>query len=241
MDTGGGQALQAESMLFLLAEHQVDFVIIGGFALSAHGVVRGTKDVDIVPDPRAENLGRLAAALRALNAEVMLADDFDPSELGIVPDEAGLALGGNWVLRTRLGRLDVMEDVAGVRSYAALRSAAVERDVPDAGSFWFSGLDDLIAMKVAAGRPQDELDITSLHRARAPRHHDALSDPGLDGRAKARARSRCRRRSSGGWQERALRAGELCGAPARQARRRRRGPQSRRRAHFLTGPAGHQR
>jgi hypothetical protein len=161
--------LQAEAMLRLLAEHRVEFVIIGGFALSAHGVIRGTKDIDIVPDPRPENLRRLAAALRALDAEVMLADDFDPSELGLAPDEDGLPLGGNWVLRTRLGRLDVMQDVAGSRSYDALRAAAVEREVPGAGPFWFSGLDDLIAMKVAAGRPQDELDVTSLQRARSHR------------------------------------------------------------------------
>ena len=154
MAGGAGPALQAEPLLRLLADHQVDFVIIGGFALSAHGVVRGTKDVDIVPDPQPENIRRLAGALRALNAHVMLAEDFDPSELGIAPDEAGLALGGNWVLRTDLGRLDVMQDVPGVRGYAPLRRAAVARDVPDAGSFWFAGLDDLIAMKVAAGRPR---------------------------------------------------------------------------------------
>lgn len=159
-------ALQIEPMLGVLAEHHVDCVIIGGFALSAHGVVRGTKDIDVVPEPTPENRKRLAAALRALNAEVMLAEDFDPSELGIAPDEDGLSLGGNWVLRTRLGRLDIMQDVAGVKSYDALRTGAVQRDVPGAGSFWFAGFDDLIAMKVAAGRPQDELDITSLHRAR---------------------------------------------------------------------------
>jgi hypothetical protein len=153
----------------VLAEHRVDFVIIGGFALSAHGVIRGTKDIDVMPDPRPENIGRLARALRALNAEVMLGEDFDPSELGVSPDEDRLSLGGNWVLRTRLGRLDIMQDVAGAKSHDVLRSAAVERDVPGAGFFWFCGLDDLIAMKVAAGRPQDELDITSLHRARRPR------------------------------------------------------------------------
>jgi hypothetical protein len=158
--------LQAEALLAALAAHGVEFVIIGGFALSAHGVVRGTKDVDVVPDPRVVNLRQLASALRDLGAEVMLADDFDPAELGITPDEAGLSLGGNWVLRTRLGRLDVMQDVAGVSGYDTLRAGAVQRDVVGAGSFWFSGLDDLIAMKVAAGRPQDELDVTSLHRAR---------------------------------------------------------------------------
>jgi hypothetical protein len=163
---GPAPTLQIEAMLSVLDRHRVQFVIIGGFALSAHGVIRATKDVDIVPSPDAENIRRLAQALRDLGAEVMLAEDFDPSELGLAPDEHGLALGGNWVLRTRLGRLDVMQDVAGAHGYETLFAGSVEREVPGAGSFRFSGLDDLIAMKVAAGRPQDELDITSLERAR---------------------------------------------------------------------------
>jgi predicted nucleotidyltransferase len=162
-------ALQIEPMLGLLAEHGVEFVIIGGFALSAHGVVRGTKDIDIVPDPDPKNLGRLASALRALDAEVMLADDFDREELGLVPDERGLAMGRNWVLRTRLGRLDVMQDVPGIKGYRDLRDSAVVRHVAGAGDFQFAGLDDLIAMKAAVGRPQDEIDITSLERARGLR------------------------------------------------------------------------
>lgn len=41
-----------------------------------------------------------------------IADDFAPAELGLEPDHAGRAVGGNWVLR-RLGRLDVMQDVMG--------------------------------------------------------------------------------------------------------------------------------
>jgi hypothetical protein len=59
-----------------------------------------------------------------------------------------------------------MQDVPGVKSYAALRASSVVRDVSGAGPFHFAGLEDLIAMKVAAGRPQDEIDITSLQRAR---------------------------------------------------------------------------
>jgi hypothetical protein len=164
--TDRAPVLHAERLLRTLREHGVDLVIIGGFALSAHGVIRATKDVDIVPDPDPANLRRLAEALRALDAEVLLAEDFAPSELGLEPDDAGLALGGNWVLRTRLGRLDVMQDVPGLKSYAALRARAVGVDVPDAGPLLFAGLDDLIAMKVAAGRPQDQLDVASLLRAR---------------------------------------------------------------------------
>jgi hypothetical protein len=158
--------LQIEALLRHLAGHEVQFVIIGGFSLSVHGVVRGTKDIDIVPEPSPENLARLADALAGIDAEILLADDFDPGELGIEPDAEGLAFGGNWVLRTRLGRLDVMQEVAGVRGFSQLDVNAVETEVPGAGTFRFAGYADLIAMKTAAGRPQDEIDIVSLQRAR---------------------------------------------------------------------------
>ncbi len=165
-DALSAPALQPERLLRVLSDHAVDLVIIGGFALGAHGVVRGTKDIDIVPAPHPANLERLADALGALDAEPLLADDFDPEELGIKPDAQGLALGGNWVLRTRLGRLDVMQTVAGITDYRVLRAGAVDAEVPGAGRFRFAGVDDLVAMKTAAGRPQDEIDIASLARAR---------------------------------------------------------------------------
>jgi hypothetical protein len=161
--------LQAEALLAVLAGHGVDFIVIGGFSLAAHGVVRGTKDVDVVPDPARENLESLSGALEDLEAQVLLADDFDPRELGVELDAAGLALGGNWALRTRLGRLDVMQDVPGMVGYPALRDASIEIDVAEAGRLPFAGLDDLIAMKAAAGRPQDEIDIASLEDARRRR------------------------------------------------------------------------
>jgi hypothetical protein len=158
--------LQIEPMLRLLLDHSVEFIVIGGFSLSVHGIVRATKDIDIVPNPWRENLRRLAKALTDLNAEPLLADDFDIDELGIRLDEDGLAVGGNWVLRTRLGRLDVMQAVEGVSDYAELRRRAVTAEVPNAGDCLFASLDDLIAMKLAAGRPQDKIDVASLERAR---------------------------------------------------------------------------
>lgn len=158
--------LQAERLLASLGEHGVEFVVIGGFALGAHGVVRGTKDIDVVPAPGPENLNRLARALAAIGARVLLGDAFGARALGLEPDAEGLALGGNWALGTRLGRLDVMQDVPGMKSYATLRERAVEIEVPGAGPCRFAGLDDLVAMKTATGRPQDEIDVASLARAR---------------------------------------------------------------------------
>ncbi len=159
--------LRPLDLLGALLEHGVEFVVIGGFSLAAHGVVRGTKDIDIIPAPGTENLARLAGALKELEATVMLAEDFDPDELGIEPDVDGLSRGGNWALRTALGRLDVMQDVAGVKSYDELHRGAVAHELPGLDRApLFAGLDDLIAMKLAAGRDQDRLDIAELERAR---------------------------------------------------------------------------
>jgi hypothetical protein len=161
------EVLDAEALLGALVDHDVAFVVIGGLSLAAHGFVRATKDLDIVPDPDPANLSRLAHALRDLRAEVLVAADFDPRELGIQPDEDGLALGGNWVLRTRFGRLDVMQDVPGIRGYAQLAAGAVAFTLHGTGPLRFAGRDEVVAMKTAAGRPQDLVDLQRLEALRA--------------------------------------------------------------------------
>jgi len=139
----------------------VEFVVIGGFALAPHGYVRATKDLDIVPGPSAANRRRLAAALVELDATVALGD-ISADELGLRPDERGLAAGGNWVLQTHHGRLDVMQDVPGLRDYAQLRAGAVVVD-----GVHYAGYDDLIRMKVASGREEDLRDVGALEAARS--------------------------------------------------------------------------
>lgn len=155
--------LRARDLLATLLEHGVQFVVIGGFALAPHGFVRGTKDIDIVPDPAADNLARLAGALLDLQAAVDLGD-IAADELGIVPDKEGLGHGGNWILHTRLGRLDILQEVAGLRDYAQLRAGAIE-----VSGVMYAGYDELISMKAAAGRPEDLRDIGALEAARRPR------------------------------------------------------------------------
>jgi hypothetical protein len=166
MTDSAGTALDPERLLSTLQEHDVEFVIVGGFSLAAHGVVRGTKDIDIVPEPGQANLERLATALAALDARIDFGD-MDPDELGVRLDGYGLAHGGNFCLITSRGRLDVMQDIAGVRDYGELRNSAVE--VPMSGvprPLEFAGYQALIAMKSAAGRDQDLIDIAELRRAR---------------------------------------------------------------------------
>jgi hypothetical protein len=153
-------------VLSVLREHGVEFVVIGGFAVILHGVERATKDVDIVPEQSPENLARLWTALEALEARPRELTEFRPEELPMPFSLQGLIEGGgNWVLDTRLGRLDVMQWVSGIDSYEELRAGADTEATPEAGEILFAGLDDLLAMKRAAGRDQDLMDITALRMA----------------------------------------------------------------------------
>jgi hypothetical protein len=163
------ESLNLKALLGVLVDHQVDFVIVGGFAVVAHGFVRATKDVDICPDPAADNLERLANALAELEAEPMGLDDFAPEEFDLRPDREGLSFGGNWTLRTKYGRLDVLQHIKGLGEdgggWQELSRRAVGRNFVGYDCL-FCGYENLLSMKKAAGRPQDELDIKSLKAAR---------------------------------------------------------------------------
>ena len=58
----------AEPILSVLDRHGVEYVIVGGYAARMHGSTRPTRDVDVTPATTGEDLDRLAAALRELDA-----------------------------------------------------------------------------------------------------------------------------------------------------------------------------
>jgi hypothetical protein len=119
-----------------------------------------------VPEPSPANLQRLHDALGTLDAEPLAIGDFKTEEILPLSLE-NLELGGNWLLRTRLGRLAVLQHVEGMRDYAQLRERALAPELPELEEeVLFVGLDDLIALKRAAGRPEDLRDIAELERAR---------------------------------------------------------------------------
>jgi hypothetical protein len=155
-------------LIRVLREHEVEFVVIGGLAVAFHGYERATKDVDIVPEPSPANLRRLWTALVDLEASMVEIGDFRPEEMPVTLSPEALVEGeGNWALRTRLGRLDVMQWVQGVDAYEDLRANAesvVEETIGH--PIWIAGFDDLITMKEEAGRDQDRIDITALRMAR---------------------------------------------------------------------------
>lgn len=156
--------LDVEALLSALERAEVRLVVIGGFAVGAHGYLRATKDLDIVPDPDPENLGRLADLLVELNASVLGVEEFSEDEV-VQPDADGLGMGGNFVLTTTHGRLDIMQLIGPDLEYADLDSAAVEDEV-FGHRVRFCGFEHLVAMKESAGRPEDEIDLKRLSESR---------------------------------------------------------------------------
>lgn len=151
--------LDVDRIVTTFRRHGVDFVVIGGIAVLAHGHPRATFDLDFVADLTADNMDRLAAALTELGARVRGVDaellDVDPRD----PDQ--LASGANWTLVTAAGWLDFMPGAKGVRDY---RAVAADAAPVRGGAFRVVGLDDLIRMKRASGREKDIDDIAALTR-----------------------------------------------------------------------------
>lgn len=157
--------LNPEPLLRALRDAGVEHIIIGGFAVNAHGVIRPSKDLDIVPDPDPANLRRLAALLADLDARHVGLADFDANEFPFDPTRAeDLQQGANFRLETRLGDLDIMQWVAGIDAdpaYEALADASIHGEL-DGIPLRVCGLDHLISMKRAAGRPRDLDDLRRL-------------------------------------------------------------------------------
>lgn len=150
------KTLDAERILRALAEHEVEYVLIGGLAVQTHGHVRTTNDADLIPAPEPANLRRLAAALRSLEARVL-----NPGEEGTEISAKMLPKATIWQFVSRDGGIDVMREVPGGRPYKELIEAVMhvqlgDIDVP------VVALDDLIRMKLARGRPVDLADVASL-------------------------------------------------------------------------------
>ncbi len=143
-----------------LQGYEVDYVVIGGIAVGAHGFQRATKDLDIVPNPDRRNLGRLEQALQSLEAQI---DGVDVEMLEIKLDAEGLSQGGNFVLSTSKGRLDLMQFQGDYELYGLVAPNATEVDLGYA-KFRVCSLADLIKLKLDAGRPQDLLDVQQLEK-----------------------------------------------------------------------------
>lgn len=147
-----------DQILRRLTEAEVEFVLVGGLALGAWGVIRGTKDVDIVVAPDTENLKRVAEVAVEAHGHVQKGEAFLSTPFSIA---AELASGDRVAIETALGLLDVVQGLDGVPPYAELRESAVDAEILGVGVAVCS-IDSLREMKQAAGRPRDHVDLEDL-------------------------------------------------------------------------------
>lgn len=150
-----------DELLGRLEAADVEFVVVGGLAVSAWGVVRGTKDVDIVVAPSIENLRRLAEVAVAAGGHVQQGEALLGSPISIA---SALAGGEQVAIETDLGRLDVVQGLEGVPSYGELRARASTAEILGV-SVAVCSIEDLKAMKRAAGRTRDLADLEDLEAA----------------------------------------------------------------------------
>jgi predicted nucleotidyltransferase len=150
-----------DEMLRRLVAAEVRFVLIGGLAVNAWGVLRGTKDLDVVVDPERENLARLAALAVDAGGQVQRPDAFLSSKFSI---GAVLAQGERVEIETALGSLDVVQGLPGVPPYKELCLRAKQVEIMGV-TIAVCSLEDLLAMKRAAGRTRDLADLEDLDTA----------------------------------------------------------------------------
>jgi hypothetical protein len=143
-------------MLAAFGAARVRYLVVGGHAVGVHARPRTTKDVDLWLDASAENVSRACAALRAFGAPAGIIEDLrtaDPSEIvwmGRAPARVDLLLSLPAVDFASAWRRRVEVDVEGVRVHVI-------------------GRDDLVANKMAVGRPQDRRDVRAIERAKSRR------------------------------------------------------------------------
>lgn len=152
------------AILRTLDRHRVRSVIIGGIAGRLWGATSVTNDLAICYARDRSNLEALAAALRGLDARVR-------GTRGDVPfsiDAKSLRMGDHFTFATVAGNFDCLATPAGSRGYDALAAAATKMHVEDI-AVMVASLDDLIAMKRAAGRPKDLIEAEVLAAVRDER------------------------------------------------------------------------
>jgi hypothetical protein len=139
----------------LLSAHRVEFLLIGGQAVIAHGYPRLTKDMDLWVRPTSDNGSKILAALQDFGTPL---PDFTPARF---VDPATLLMLGRDPFR-----IDVLTHIPGIDFETAWQRR---------GSVTLDGVtipliakQDLIANKKASGRLQDLADVEALERVSDP-------------------------------------------------------------------------
>jgi hypothetical protein len=144
-----------KEVLSIFHAHGIKYLIVGGYAVSLHAQPRATKDIDLLIRPDADNAKAVFAALAKLGAPL---DGLTPADFA---DRSKFF---------RMGRepvmVDILPEIEGIdfeRAWERRVSAIID---PQSGqTAFFISSEDLIAAKLASGRPQDIADVAAIRKA----------------------------------------------------------------------------
>ncbi len=137
------------NLIRLLNEESVEYVVLGGHAVIAHGYLRTTGDIDIFVGPTDQNAGRI---LRALERFGYTNGEFERNDFTRVPNFLSFSRYDGWI--------DLLTFTLGVTFDECYKNRVIldTEGVP----VNFISLSDLIRNKQATGRPQDLRDLENL-------------------------------------------------------------------------------
>jgi hypothetical protein len=138
------------ALISLLAKSRIEFIIVGGAAATAHGSARLTQDLDVVYRRTEENISRLVQALAPYKPYLRGAPPGLPFNL----DERTISSGLNFTLTTNIGALDLLGEITGGGRYDELLPHSIPLRLYNVECLCL-GLERLIYVKRAAGRPKD--------------------------------------------------------------------------------------
>jgi len=141
----------------VLVAHGVDFVVVGGIAMVYQGSARLTQDLDICFAPAQANLNVLGEAMIELEATLRGVDEDVP----FVPDGRALRQLSIATFDTPNGAIDLLREPSGAPPYDDLRRRADRVEI-NSMAILIAALDDLEAMKRAANRAKDRLDLEEI-------------------------------------------------------------------------------
>lgn len=144
-------------MLMALEANKADFLIVGAYALAAHGFPRATGDIDILVEPTVENAKRVYQALLEFGAPV---DAHGVSPKDFESKDAVYQIG----LPPR--RIDLLTSISGVEYDEAAKDAVP--GLIGACEVRFIGRAALIKNKSSTGRTKDLADVEQLRAIEAP-------------------------------------------------------------------------
>lgn len=138
------------NLLQAFFQANVEFIIVGGAAATAHGSARLTQDLDLVYRRTPENIARLVVAIAPYQPYLRGA----PPGLPFRFDDATIQRGLNFTLTTTLGDVDLLGEITGGGGYEDLLPDSIKLVIFGI-ECWCLGLERLIHVKRAAGRPKD--------------------------------------------------------------------------------------